>query len=252
MPFDAARYCASLATRWLGREFQHFASLDSTNAHAKRLARLGMAPEGGLVILADAQTGGYGQRGRTWDSEEGAGLTFTVLTPFAPTPLLTLAVGVAATEALRQLTGSEELQLKWVNDLVLRRKKLGGILVEACHARWMAIGVGINLKAVPTVDRIGLDVLGGAVTRERVLAEVLNRLELWLERLARGEGEAVRSKWEGYAVTLGQEVRVEGPRQLVGRAEGIDESGALLLRTAEGALETVSAGTLRRLDGAYC
>ena len=258
MAFDYSLFRSSLETRQLGHEFQHFMSVDSTNAYMKRIARQDATPNSGLVVVADAQTGGYGQHGRAWESEKGQGLYFTALMPALSTPLVTLMVGVAVIEALRSLSGSDELRLKWVNDLVLRGQKLGGILVEACHQRWMAIGVGINLREVPEHAGIGLDRLvclgeGGDWCREQVLAEILNHLERWSDRLMAGETEAVRSHWEAYSVTLGQDVRVEsGKGELVGRAIGIDAAGALRLRTRDGQVEIVTTGTLRRADGAYC
>jgi BirA family biotin operon repressor/biotin-[acetyl-CoA-carboxylase] ligase len=258
MAFDYPLYRSFLETRHLGHEFQHFMSVDSTNAYVKRLARQSLAPESGLVVVADAQTAGYGQHGRSWESERGQGLYFTALMPAQATPLVTLMVGVAVIEALRVLSGSDELGLKWVNDLVLRGRKLGGILVEACHQRWMAIGVGLNFREVPELGGIGLDRLMGVdseapLRREQVLAEVLNSLEHWTERLLAGEGDVIRSRWEAYSVTLGNDVRVEGSaKPLVGRAIGIDESGALKLRTPEGRVEVVTSGTIRRVDGAYC
>lgn len=253
MPFDLDAYRAALTTHAVGQPFQRFDSIDSTNAYVKRLVRQDPPPEAGLVVLADTQTAGYGQRGRTWESSPGESLTFTLLMPFLQTPLVTLAVGVALTEALRALTASPEIGLKWVNDLVLRGQKLGGVLVEVAHPHWMAIGVGVNLHSRPAVLGIGLDELGGAWPREQVLAELLNHLEPWLERLVAGEGEAVRSHWTAYSVTLGQRVRVEGgSRDLEGVAEAIDASGALLLRTPEGQVVAANAGTVRRLDGAYC
>ncbi|MNX58907.1 Bifunctional ligase/repressor BirA [compost metagenome] len=258
MAFDYSLFHTFLETRQLGREFQHFMNVDSTNAYVKRIARQDVSPSSGLVVVADMQTGGYGQHGRVWESEKGQGLYFTALMPAQSTPLVTLMVGVAVVEALRVLSGSEELGLKWVNDLVLRGQKLGGILVEACHQRWMAIGVGINLREVSEHAGIGLDRLeclseGAEWRREQVLAEVLNHLERWSDRLAAGETDAIRSHWEAYSVTLGQDVRVEsGKGELVGRAIGIDAAGALRLRTRDGQVELVTTGTVRRVDGSYC
>lgn len=258
MAFDYSLFQTYLETRQLGREFQHFMSVDSTNAYVKRVARQDTSPHSGLVVVADAQTGGYGQHGRTWESAEGQGLYFTALMPAQATPLVTLMVGVAVIEALRSVTGSEEVGLKWVNDLVLRGQKLGGILVEACHQRWMAIGVGLNLREVPEHRGIGLDRLASLDgvadwSREQVLAEVLNHLERWTDRLVAGESDAVRSHWEAYSVTLGKDVCVESAgRELAGRAIGIDAMGALKVRTPEGRIELVTTGTVRRPDGAYC
>ncbi len=258
MAFDYPLYRSFLSTRQLGHEFQHFDCLDSTSAYVKRVARQNLAPIAGLIVVADVQTHGYGQQGRVWDSTEERGLTFTLLLPAHGMPLVTLMVGVALVEALRALTGSEEPALKWVNDLVLRGRKLGGVLVEACHMRWMAIGVGVNLREVSEHDGIGLDLLGGpdvgqAWPRERVLAELINHLEVWHDRLLAGDAEAIRERWEAYSVTLGQDLRIEiGNREVRGRALGIDETGALRVRTEDGRIEVLTSGTVRRSDGAYC
>lgn len=264
MSFDYALFRSHLATRSLGHELQHFATLPSTSAYAKQLARQGLASEAGLVVIADQQTGGYGQHGRKWASQEGRGLYFTVLMPAKPAPLLTLMVGVAMIDALSELAGSEELRLKWVNDLVLRGRKLGGILVEACQERWMAIGVGINLRDVPQEDGIGLSSLLPLAAQaanepelpwrnERILAALLNHLERWNDRLAAGDAETVRRRWEAVSVTIGQEVRVSlGEREVVGLARGIDPTGALEVETNAGRVEVFTSGTVRRSDGAYC
>lgn len=264
MAFDLPRFRQLLDTRHLGHEVRHFESVDSTSAYAKRLAREQHASSSpglgtpSLLIVADKQTAGYGQRGRSWESSPDQSLTFTVLLPAQATPLVTVMVGVAMIEALRALTRSDAPALKWVNDLVLYGRKLGGILVEACHQRWMAIGVGINLRDFPEQGGIGLESLcpgpeASAWTREEILAELLNRLEPWLDRLLAGEHEAIRRAWEAYSVTPGQDVRVEAPgREILGRALGIDADGALKVQTSDGETVLVTSGTVRRADGAYC
>lgn len=264
MAFDYSLYRKFLETRTLGHELQHFVSVDSTNAYVKRLARKAFASPSqtelgnGLLVVADSQEGGYGQHGRSWQSDPGQGLYFTVLMPAVATPLVTLMVGVAMIDALRSLTGSDEPGLKWVNDLVLRGQKLGGILVEACHQRWMAIGVGVNLREVPEHQGIGLDRLlppdgESSWKPERVLAELMNHLEPWAHRLEAGESEAIRERWEAFSLTIGQEILVsQAEREVRGRALGIDATGALKVRLLDGQIERFTTGTVRRADGAYC
>src|SRR4051794_14278733 len=140
-----------LQTRWLGRAYRHLAECRSTNDEAAAWARAG-APHGALVI-ADAQTGGRGRLGRTWHSPPGENLYFsTVLRPEIPphrAPPLTLAVGVALADAVRE--AGCDAQLKWPNDLLLDGKKVAGILTEMTtsggRVEFVVIGIGVNLDA---------------------------------------------------------------------------------------------------------
>jgi BirA family biotin operon repressor/biotin-[acetyl-CoA-carboxylase] ligase len=234
----------------LGQPHHHFAVTDSTNAHLKRLALEG-APAG-TVVSADAQTAGYGQRGRTWVSAPGRGLYVSMLLPFPTTPFhLPFVLGLGCRDALAAYT--DEVGLKWVNDLVARKRKLGGMLVELTKAGAIA-GIGINLEAQDVADGIALADLTPAVPDpedllERLLAGIERRHAQW-----QAEGfEPIRTDWMAASVTLGQSIQVIGEAQPVaGMAEAIGPSGELLLRRPDGTLETVISGTIRTADGSYC
>src|SRR3974390_972358 len=132
-----------------GKRVFHFFKTDSTNRVAMELGFVG-EPEG-TVVMAEEQTAGRGRAGRTWHSEKGAGLYFTLLLRprLAPAqaPLLTMLAGGSGPAAVQALTGLAP-EIKWPNDLLLNGKKLGGILTEM-HAepsavRFVGIGVGID------------------------------------------------------------------------------------------------------------
>src|SRR5690349_22611932 len=150
----------------------------STLDVAHELAAAGA--EAGTLIVANAQTAGRGRMGRTWRSEQGAGLWLTLIErPADATALevLSLRVGLALAPALDAFTDAA-VQLKWPNDLYLRGRKLAGILIEARwregHPEWVAIGVGINLRPPAAEPRaVGL---GARVSRDAVLAAVAPRL----------------------------------------------------------------------------
>ena len=126
-------------------------SIDSTNTYAKKLAREG-APEGTVVIAAH-QTGGRGRMGRSFSSHAGVGIYMSViLRPNClPEELMHLpcAAGVAAGDAIANVTNRIP-SIKWTNDLVLHKKKLGGILTEFSvdpltrNVEWAVVGIGIN------------------------------------------------------------------------------------------------------------
>src|SRR5437870_10236869 len=128
----------------------------STLDVAHRLASQG-APSGTLVI-ANEQTAGRGREGRSWQSSAGAGLWLTLIERPKDTSglgVLSLRVGLVAAEALDRFA-SEPIRLKWPNDLYVDQGKLAGILVEArwreSTVEWVAIGLGVNVKAPEDID----------------------------------------------------------------------------------------------------
>lgn len=218
-------------------------AVDSTNRYLKELPDAAL----GTAVLAARQTAGYGQRGRTWASPPGAGMYLSVLTAL-PTPptLLPLVAGLAARDAVARWT--PEAGLKWVNDLVARGHKLGGVLVEASRGR-AVIGIGLNLLTPDVENAIGLDALTEAPPSPLVLAEaVLAALDARLAAWAADGPDGLRADWRAACVVMGREVVVEDVR---GIAQDVGPGGELLVRTSQG-LKTVVSGTLRMADGSYC
>lgn len=222
-----------------------FDDVTSTLDIAHRLAREG-APEGTLV-LAERQTAGRGRGGRTWASENGAGIWSTLITrptDDAALEVLSLRVGLAAARALEAFT-EDGVRLKWPNDLILRDGKLGGILIESRwreeRVDWVAIGVGINChvpRDVPNtralrtgVDRI--DVLAAVVPAIRDAAAARGALTAHELR------DFERRDW-----ALGK--RCTSPA--AGVVRGIDARGALLVRTSAGDVAARSGSLLLEED----
>lgn len=245
MSFAPGACAAALTTRHLGRSLEHHASLPSTSAHLKeRLARGEVRH--GHVAVAEVQTAGYGTQGRAWLSEPGN--LFFSLVLGAPVPSLTLAAGVAVAEALQEHTS--EVRLKWVNDLVARGCKLGGVLAEA-RPEGVVLGVGLNLVAAGHMGAIALVELGARPPREALLAAILGRLEPWLEPLAAGEVAEVHARWEASSVTVGAEiVGTHRGTAITGLALGLGATGGLRVRTSTGEVELVT-GSIRGVDGRY-
>jgi BirA family transcriptional regulator, biotin operon repressor / biotin---[acetyl-CoA-carboxylase] ligase len=249
-----------------GRRIVHFEEIGSTNDEAARLAALGA--EHGTLVIADSQTAGRGRLGRTWVSPAGAGLYASIvmrpqaprsLAPTGSEGLLTLGGGVALAEGLRAATGLA-VELKWPNDLMAPggRRKLGGILTEGSSEGGallsVVFGFGINLRGLfdgPLADRAtSLEAeLGRPVDRNTVLVECLAALAERTRDLAGGRVADIRARWHAYAPSArGRSVEWTAPagRRRSGIAEGIDESGALLVRV-EGALERIVSGEVRWL-----
>jgi BirA family biotin operon repressor/biotin-[acetyl-CoA-carboxylase] ligase len=228
-----------------------FDEVDSTNLQLKRLAAEGYPC--GTVVTARLQTAGYGQRGRTWVSTPGTGLYMSILLPVPTRPTqLPFVLGLGCVDGLA--TWTQEVQLKWVNDLVARQRKLGGMLVEL--GRYGAVaGVGVNLHAPADVpDAIGLGELTPhppelASLRDALVAGILQRQAAWQE----SGFTAVSAAWSTASATLGRSIRVVGTEpEVTGLAEALGADGELLVRQADGSLATVISGTVRTLDGRYC
>jgi len=236
----------------MGTAISSFRTVPSTQDELRRLADAG-APEGTLVV-ADHQTRGRGRQGRRWLDEAGASLLVSLLLrphlPAARVPQLSLLAALASAEALAAATGLA-IRIRWPNDLLVRERKVGGILAEAAateeQAAYVMLGIGINVNQTEfPVDLLGratslaLEV-GHPLGREVLLDALLMSLDRWYARYLSEGFPPVRDGWRRAAVTLGQRVAGVG---VTGIAEDLDTDGALLVRTARGGLVRLVAGEL--------
>ena len=230
-----------------------FDTIDSTSTYAKSLAAAG-APHG-TVVMADHQTGGRGRRGRSFSSPPGAGIYLSViLRPDCPPDQLmhlTCAVGVAMCNAIYDSCGLEP-GIKWVNDLIWNKRKLGGILTELSlnsktgFVDYAVIGIGINCTQQPedfpeSIRSIAISLKTATqaiVDRPLLAANMLRRLYETDQSLLAGKTRFME-QYRQRCVTLGQAVRV---MDLQGQAIGLDDAGALLIRTENGDLIRVDSG----------
>lgn len=267
MPRELEQALSAAADRIapFGRRVVHFEQTGSTNDEAARLAGLGA--EDGTLVIADAQTAGRGRLGRSWVSPPGAGLYASVVMrpplrrPLAPSGaegLLTLAGGVGLAEGLRAATGLA-VELKWPNDLMAPGggRKLGGILTEGSSdgtaLAFVVVGFGINLRGGfdgALADRAtSLEAeLGRPVERSAVLVECLAALAPRVRDLTEGRAAEIRARWQAWAPSAhGRPVEwTADAGRRSGVAEGIDDSGALLVRVG-GSLERIVSGEVRWL-----
>lgn len=231
---------------------QIFMETDSTNQQALDAAREGCA--GPFAILAERQSRGRGRRGRQWQSPLGANIYLSLALPFpfggSALEGLSLVVGLAVAEAIDGLAGRELVQLKWPNDLWIRERKVGGILIElagdldsACMA---IVGVGLNLAPLSEAEMAVIEQpvtdlraeLGETPGRNLLVATLLEHLLRFSERFARDGFPVFASAWQARNALAGREVVVAlGDRQVQGVCEGVSGRGALLLREAGGVRE---------------
>lgn len=207
-----------------------FESTRSTLDVAHRIAE-GGAPAGTLV-LADQQTAGRGRGGKSWASERGAGLWLTLIERPKETSglgVLSLRVGLAVAEALDRFA-QEPIRLKWPNDLFIDQGKLAGILVEARWRQqaleWVAIGLGVNVRAPQGVERAAaLDV---GAERLEVLAELMPALRAAAATTGLLDPHEID---EFNARDLARGRRCSEPA--LGRVAGITPAGELLIALAD-------------------
>jgi BirA family biotin operon repressor/biotin-[acetyl-CoA-carboxylase] ligase len=228
---------------------------------AQRLAQAG-ADEGTLV-LADTQTAGRGRLGRSWMSEPGLGLYFSLVLrprlPAAKLPLLTLALGLGVAEGIEQAC-KVECDLRWPNDILLAEKKVCGILVETSSEQdepsYLIAGVGINVNhetMPPDLAEIATSLrieTGCEYDREEVLHAVLRGLERYYGVfLDDGPDQIVAALTEKSSYVFDREVSVtNGNSETVGTTAGLNSSGVLLLRMPDGRIEPVLAGSVRPIE----
>jgi BirA family biotin operon repressor/biotin-[acetyl-CoA-carboxylase] ligase len=229
----------------------------STNDLALSMATRG-EPEG-AVVIADQQHAGRGRRGRGWFSPAGAGVYLSAIVrpqgAAGSVPILTLAAGVAAAQAVRSVT-TLPVGLKWPNDLVIGRpwRKLGGVLCETAghggRIDAVVVGIGINLleTAYPReiADRAtSIDAeLGRPVERAPVVVAILESLASVVDHFHAGRLSAICHEWRGFAATSlgGAAVRwVDRAGEHRGRARDIDDDGALIVESG-GRVERLVAG----------
>lgn len=238
----------------------HFsASTGSTNSDAMAAARNG-APHGS-VFFADEQTAGRGRGDHAWHSAAGQGLYVSVLLrlplPAPRMPLLPLAAGLAAADAVRTASGLT-IDLRWPNDLLIGPRKTGGILAEAQidagQLTFAVVGIGINVHqrnfdpnlATPATS---LDLESGRfVDRQQLLIALLEALDRETSALLDPAAiQMIPARLEQASTWIqGRKVEVHGPQSCSGVTAGLDENGFLLVRTADG-LITVQTGGIRAL-----
>lgn len=214
----------------------------------------GSTPVAARVLVARRQTAGRGRRGKAWIAPPGAALAMSVAVESVPGASwhgLPLSVGVRLAQALAPQAGARALRLKWPNDLLLPEGKLGGLLVEmrrAAGVERLVVGVGLNLLPRPEltaqagqpVAALWVESSGDAsVLAGQVAGAVLAAVEMHRQAGLAG----CRDAWARHDALAGRRVRVLEPDGSAweGEAAGIDDQGALRVRTSAG-LRSVLAG----------
>jgi BirA family biotin operon repressor/biotin-[acetyl-CoA-carboxylase] ligase len=249
----------SLGSLWGVPHLEVFQVLGSTNDRVKALAGNGADPW--TVVLAEAQTGGRGRGGKGWDSPAGKGIWLSVLVPSGgheADALLSIRVAMATADVLEAIYDVEDgeergIRVKWPNDLLLRGRKLGGILCETAGRGGVVVGIGLNvgqraLEFPPELRTSAIslaDGFGGGVSRVELAGEIVTAIRV---AAGAGGGRLTEAELQAYLARdalLGERVDSElGGR---GVALGITPRGSLMLEREGGKLVEVLAGSVARV-----
>ena len=237
------------------REVCYFRQIDSTNLEVRRRADQGA--EGPLLIVADEQTAGRGRRGRSWSSPPGTSISMSLLLRPKIRPenasMLTLVCALAVAGGIAETTGLKT-EIKWPNDVVIRGKKICGILTEmitelgeiGCVVP--GIGINVNMTEFPeeireTATSLKLE-LGKDVARTPVVAAFVRCFAMYYKVFLETEDlTALKPVYEKLLVNRDREVLVLDPAgEWKGIAKGITRTGELMVRREDGTMEEVRSG----------
>lgn len=242
--------------RLIGSEIIVFKETGSTNDVADQLARAGARE--GTIVLAEAQTRGRGRLGRRWFSPPGKGIWMSVilrprLQPQQVTQL-TVMCAVSVLEAIHAVTGLIP-EIKWPNDILIRGRKLAGILTEMeaeldrIDYAIIGIGVNVNMDACdwPPALKAGATSLlletGRWIDRPALATALIQQLDRYYHLLKSDQFSVIAREWQAHCTTTGKRVVIRTPTRIIaGVAEAIDQDGALLVRTHDGQIERVIGG----------
>jgi BirA family biotin operon repressor/biotin-[acetyl-CoA-carboxylase] ligase len=239
-----------LTTGFVGRQIYYFDSVDSTMEIARKLAKEGAAE--GTIIIADKQICGRGRMGRTWLSADGNLAMSIILYPSLTTlPQLIMIASVAVVKAIKTVANIDA-HIKWPNDVMIKEKKVCGILIEnqliGDRVSFSLIGIGLNINfnplAFPEISAIATSLsyeLGREIPRTELTVAILSALEkLYMQAQS---GISAYKEWGEHMETIGKSIRVQsGEAILQGKAEAVTEHGNLILRHSDGNASEILSG----------
>lgn len=236
----ASEILSQLKTKKIGRNIVYFDETDSTNNDAKRA----WESADGSVFIAEIQNGGKGRLGRSWESPKSSGIWMSILLKPDLNPLdapkITQTAGLAVCKALKRFGA----QIKWPNDIIIKSKKVCGILTEMSAQTdmvdYIVCGIGINVNNESFDSEIAEKATslyiesGKKQNRAEIVCGVLEEFEDLYERFLKGGLKEILDEYKASCVNLNRDVRVIYKKQeLVGRAVDINENGELVVKTSE-------------------
>ena len=247
---DMKHFNKSINTSLIGRKIYYYPSVISTNNTARKLAQEGETE--GSVVIAEIQSGGKGRLTRTWLTPKGNLAISVILRPSLEyLPRLIMVASISVVNAIK-LTCGIDAQIKWPNDVLIKGKKVCGILIESevkkNNVNYAVIGIGINVNfdpsSTPDIAPLATSLFnetGNIIALKDLYGAVLTEMEkLYLQVKT---GKRIHDEWQNNMETLGRQIKVRsGDTIEQGIAESVTENGSLLLRRQDGSLIEILAG----------
>ena len=237
--FNLNLYKENLSTDVFGQSIQYYPKLDSTNTKAWELISKNF--ENGTVVVTDNQTNGRGRQANKWNSTQGESLIFSIILYPNALPnqinLYSLISGLAITDCLNEY--NIHTQLKWPNDVLIKGKKVGGILCESKISegviKSMVIGIGLNVNE--KVTDLPLELCNKATTLqiesgiqyqlEILLTNILSHLE---HRINSRNSNSQLTDWENSCAHLKQKVSFRSGNEIInGVFKGLSSTGQAIV-----------------------
>nr|WP_244422698.1 biotin--[acetyl-CoA-carboxylase] ligase [Liberibacter crescens] len=229
-------------------------SVSSTNSECIKRALAG--DKGFLWIVASRQTGGRGRRNKAWFSEPGnVYASLLLINSGSSSFLLSLPfiISLAVQETIKSVMslGDSRVEVKWPNDVLIRQRKVAGILIESVNllnrSQAIVIGIGINVSCFPETvvyPVTSLKAEGASVELEDVYVHLFQKVEKMLSMWDQGRGRnKIMNLWRNAVYGIGEIITVNLPdRSLRGRFVDIDDNGFLLLEIDNGDFVQISTG----------
>jgi BirA family biotin operon repressor/biotin-[acetyl-CoA-carboxylase] ligase len=235
----------------------HYSDIGSTNNVVKFLIL--EKNKMGFAVVADVQTSGYGQKDRYWESPKGGLWCSLAIKPEVPPKKLGLIPILTAQSVAKALEGYEiRTRLKWPNDILFRKKKLGGILVEGIVSgtkitEYLVIGIGLNINN--TLDQYSaslqgkitstLIILGLEIDLEELLLAILTELDLGFRKINTLRQDEILSEWKKRDILIGKQISILSNDVMHrGLVKDITIHGQLVLEKTDGMLIKLSSGNV--------
>lgn len=239
----------------IGKDIIYFETLNSTNTYAMGLLEKGC--EDGTIIIANSQSSGRGRFNRSWLSPPNKNLYMSIILKPYVSPrdasILSLMTAVACINGLRRISNIET-SIKWPNDILVKDKKLGGILIETksenkkVSIAIIGIGINVNFRSYEMPNEIRAiatsleEETGFYYSRTDVASEILKELDIWYNLFLKGDKEKIIKEWLRLSSTIGKYIKVKtGESIYSGTAIGIDDEGRLLLKNGSNVIK-ISSG----------
>lgn len=244
-----------LKTKYIGKGLHYFDEVNSTNEKANELA---VDVEEGTVIIAEKQKKGIGRFGREWISPKGGVYVSVILKPkISPIDAskMTLIAGIVVAKVIRKL--GLDAKLKWPNDILIHRKKVGGILTSISTKEYkidyIIVGIGINAnvdistfpKEVQKSVTSLKEELKREVSTEKIIEDILYEIEMNYEifKFKKGNFTYLLNEWKRLSDTIGKKVKINMRTEVIeGEAVAVNSDGALILKLEDGSLKNIIAG----------